>query len=155
MMRVDSKNETKCGAFRRHRQRLGIGLLDSFVSFTLLVTLISFATPLLVRHAHVLKSHRNYRLALDELSNQLDRLANVPFDRLPMAIDELAPSAFVVQRLAGAKLEGELTSAEVGTRVTLKLSWNEPGRNKHPVSLAAWLMPLPLQTTNSRPGEAP
>jgi hypothetical protein len=85
----------------------------------------------------------------------LDRLASVPFDRLPMAIDELAPSAFVAQRLAGAKLEGELAAAETGTRVTLKLSWNEPGRNQHPVTLAAWLVPRPPQTANSRQGETP
>jgi hypothetical protein len=155
MMRIDSKNETKYVALRRPVWRLGMGMLDVFVSLTLLVTLISVATPLVVRHAQLLKSHRNYRLALDELSNQLDRLATVPVDRLPTAIDGLAPSEFVAKRLPGARLEGELAAAEIGTRVTLKLSWNEPGRNEHPVSLAAWRMPPSPQTTSARAGEAP
>ena len=89
--------------------------LDLLVAFTLLVTVISVATPLVVRHGRLLKSHRNYRLALDELSNQLDRLTALPLDELPGAIEQLTPSPFLTERLPGARLSGELQPVESGT----------------------------------------
>jgi hypothetical protein len=135
----------------RRRLRRGTGMLDLFVSFTLLVTLISVATPLVVRHGRLLKSHRDYRLALDELSNQMERLAGLNADQLPRAVKQLTPSAFVAERLSGAELMGELEPADLGSRITLKLTWNETGRHNAPVTLAAWVIPAPRQP-GSEPG---
>ncbi len=139
-------------ALRPHNRR-GTGSLDLLVSFTLLVTLITVVTPLAVRHGRLLRSHRDYRLALDELSNQLDRLTALPVDELSQSIEQLAPSTFLTERLRGAKLTGELQPAEFGTRVTLKLSWNETERHRAPVSLAAWVFP-PARKSGGEPAEA-
>lgn len=121
--------------------RLGVSSLDLLVSFTLLATVITVATPLIVRHGRLLKSQRDYRLALDELSNQLDRVTALPVGELPDAIKQLSPSTFLTERLPGTKLTGTLQPAEFGTRVTLVLSWNETQRYTAPVSLAAWVFP--------------
>lgn len=138
----------------RARDRRGTGTLDLLVSFTILVTVISVATPLVVRHERLLKSHRNYRLALDELSNQMDRLTVLPLNELPQAVKQLSPSTFVAERLPGARLGGELQSAEFGTRITLALSWNDTERSRAPVSLAAWVYPSKPQL-GKEPAEVP
>jgi hypothetical protein len=122
------------------------------VAFTLLTTTLSVATPLVVRHGRLLQSQRNYRLALDELSNQLERLTALPHADLQQAMAELAPSAFVAERLPGAKLSGALEDAEIGQRLTLRLSWNETDRVKAPVSLAAWVFPEPQQPDGESAG---
>jgi hypothetical protein len=119
----------------------GTSTLDALIACTLLVTVISVATPLVVRHSRLLKSQRDYRLALDELSNQMERLTALRNDELAEAIDKLAPSAFLTERIPSAELSGELRPAETGTRVTLKLSWNESQVRKEPLSLAAWVIP--------------
>jgi hypothetical protein len=112
------------------------------VALTLLVAAIGVASPLVVRHGRLLKSHRHYRLALDELTNQLDRLTALPTDELPRAVEQLSESEFIVERLPGAKLGGELQPVESGTRVTLKLSWNEMAGRRAPATLTAWVFPL-------------
>lgn len=134
------------GSTRRPAARRGLSMLDLFVSLALLVTLISVATPLVVRHGRLLKSQRNYRLALDELSNQLELLNGLRSDELPDAVKRIAPSPFVAERLSGARLTGKIEPAEVGGRVTLQLAWNEIGRRDAPVSLSAWILPVPGQS---------
>jgi hypothetical protein len=111
------------------------------VALTLLVATMSVATPLLVRYGRVVASHRLYRLALDELSNQLERLRALPVEDLPGAIERLAPSSFIKERLPGAELKGRLQPEEEGVQVTLVLSWNEGQRHRAPLSLAAWVFP--------------
>jgi hypothetical protein len=131
-----------CSAMRR-RTRGGFGMLDLLVAFTLLVAAISVATPLLVRHGQIIKSQRNYRLALDELSNQLERLTALSPQELPPAIERLAPAPFVMERLHKAQISGELAPIEGGSRVTLRLTWDEVGGRKEPVALAAWVFAGP------------
>jgi hypothetical protein len=135
--------------------RRGTGSLDLLVSFTLLVTVISVSTPLIVRHGRLLKSQRDYRLALDELSNQMDRLTTLPADDLPQAVKQLSPSTFVTDRLHGAKLGGELQPAESGMRITLTLSWKETERVRAPVVLAAWVFPSKVQPDKKPVEETP
>jgi hypothetical protein len=125
------------GTLARHRA--GTGSLDLLVSFTLLITAMTVATPLIVRHGRLLKSHRDYRLALDELSNQIDRLTALSPDELAQAAKQVSPSAFIAERLPGARLDCTLEPADVGTHVALTLSWNEAGRVRAPVALAAWV----------------
>jgi hypothetical protein len=140
--------DKRCAWLARHRP--ATGALDLFVALTLLTTAMTVATPLIIRHGRLLKSQRDYRLALDELSNQLDLLTALPPGELPGAMQKLSPSEFVTQRLPGAKLIGELAPAEIGSRVTLKLSWNESQLMSAPATLAAWVFP-----NTPRPGNAP
>lgn len=124
------------------RRCRGTSSLEILVSFTLLSSVLAFATPLVVRHGRLLAAQRDYRLALDELSNQLERLTALPPAELPAAVEGLSPSDFAAAHLPGAELTAELTSADIGQRLTLKLSWDEPQRSAAPVTLAAWVVPL-------------
>jgi hypothetical protein len=129
--------------------RRGTGTFDLLVAFTLLTTVITVATPLFVRHSQMLRSHRNYRLALDELSNQMDHLIVLSNDELPDALKRLTPSTFIAERLPSPQLQGELQPAEFGNRITLKLSWNETERRRAPVALAAWVFPSKPQSATA------
>jgi len=121
--------------------RHGTSAFEVIVSFTLLSSVLTFATPLVVRHTRLLAAQRHYRLALDELSNQIERLSALGADELPAAVEKLAPSDFVVERLPGAELQGQLQAAEFGQRLTLRLTWDEPQRRAAPLSLSAWIVP--------------
>jgi hypothetical protein len=121
--------------------RGGTTALEIVISFTLLSSVLAFATPLVVRHGRLLAAQRQYRLALDELSNQFERLSALSADDLPAAIEQLTPSPFTASRLAGAELHGQLDPADVGQRLTLWLHWDEPERRAAPVALAGWIIP--------------
>ena len=58
----------------------------------------------MVRHGRLLTSEQNYRLALDELSNQLDRLTALPGNEFSLAVKELQLTPFTAERLSDVKL---------------------------------------------------
>jgi len=65
-------NRSICG------RRAGATSLEAMMGLTLLSAVLTFATPLIVRHGRLVTAQRNYRLALDEVSNQLERLRVLP-----------------------------------------------------------------------------
>jgi hypothetical protein len=123
------------------------------VSFSLLTAVLGAALPLMVRHGRILSSARQYRIALDELSNQAERISARSEGDATEQIDALKPSEFALQRLPGAELSAQLSDADAnGQRVTLSLTWDEPGRRAAPVSLVAWL-PREPDAADSAPAE--
>ena len=129
----------------------GTSMLEVLVSLTLISTVISASTTLIVRNGRMLTSQRDYRLALDELSNQLDRITSLSQADRVKALEQLTPSGFTAERLPGAKLTGELSEAEPGQRLILRLQWNEPQREKAPVAMAAWIFPSAERRENNSP----
>jgi hypothetical protein len=126
--------------FASHRRpRAGTTTIEVLVSCTLLTTVLAVAAPLVVRHSRLLTAQRNYRLALDELSNQLERLTALSQQELAAQLGNLKPSAHTASRLGGAEVRGELQPAEFGQRLTLRLVWDEPQRNQAPLVMAAWI----------------
>jgi hypothetical protein len=128
---------------RRHRGsvslRAGFSMLEVFVACTLLSSVLAVSTPLIVRHGRLLKAQRNYRLALDELSNQLERLRALPPAEMRSAAASVAPSEFAKAKLPGVKLRAELEAFDLGQRLTISATWNEVERERAPLSLAAWV----------------
>lgn len=113
--------------------------MEVMVALGLLITAISASAPLVVRHGRLLTSARHYRLALDELSNQAERLASLDERTLAAELQMLAPSKFIAHRLPGARLMAELTDGEFNRRLVLNLYWNEGERKSIPLKLATWL----------------
>ena len=124
---------------RQALARRGTTSLEVIVAFTLLSGVMAFAVPLVVAHGRLLKAQRNYRIALDELSNHLDRAGILPAAELPAAIENLSPSAHAAQRLPGARLRGELAESQLGRRLTLEITWDEPNRHTAPIRLTGWI----------------
>jgi len=135
---------------RRRGLLSGTSTLEVLVAFTLLSSVLSLSVPLVVRHGRVLTSARQYRLAIEELSDQLERLTALPEAQRQLALEQLAPSQFAASRLPGAELLGTLEAADLGQRLTLQIVWDEPQRRAAPVTMAAWILPQP-----SRAAELP
>jgi hypothetical protein len=123
----------------RLRQCAGFSSLEVVVAFSLLTSVLALATPLIVAHGRLLSAQRDYRVALAEVSNQLERLSVLPASELAASIENLTPSSFAQQRLPGAKLRGELKSTDLGQRVALELTWDENNRHAAPVRLTAYV----------------
>jgi hypothetical protein len=123
--------------------------VEVIVALTLLTSVLSLSLPLVVRHGRLLKDQRDYRVALDEVSNQLDRLTALQEDELQAARKGLAVSEFAAARLSQAKLRSEFESSDIGGRLTLRLTWCR--MQPHEVALAAWVIPRPAQTVEEPP----
>lgn len=123
------------------RHRSGSTALEAIVAFTLLSAALTFATPLVVQHSRLLKAQRDYRLGLDEVSNQIERLSLSPTDELSGALSQLTPSDLIAAKLPGAELRGKLDDSDIGRRLTLYLSWPAPQGGPTTVSLSTWVQP--------------
>ncbi len=115
--------------------------MEAIVAFVLLSGALTFATPLIIQHSRLLKAQRDYRLALDEVSNAIDRLSLLPADELSGALTKLKPSELIAAKLPGAELQGELDDADIGQRLALRLSWQQLPGSSTSVLLATWLPP--------------
>ena len=120
-------------------KRLATTTLECVMAFTLLSSALMVSTPLIIKHKFLMHRQRDYRLALDEVSNQLDRLKAVPAEKQASAVAELALSEFTAARLNGAKLQGVFERLEDGHKVTLSIVWDEPQGTAAPVVLSAWM----------------
>jgi hypothetical protein len=129
----------------------GTSSLEVIVAFTLLSSVLAVSTPLIVRHQRLVTTQREYRFALDEVNNQLDRLSILPHDELPAAVERLTPSEFAVAHLANAKLHGQIQAADLGQRVTISISWGDEQRQAAPIILTSWFLPQ-LANANSVTG---
>jgi hypothetical protein len=126
--------------------------IEMLVAFTLLTTALSLSLPLIIRHGRLLESCRHYRLALDEISNQLDRLTALPTTDASSALAKLAPSKLIADKLPGAKLSGVLQPADLGERLTLHLSWLETPEHPTTLSMAAWFLPAGERSPDAAAG---
>jgi hypothetical protein len=124
-------------AKRRTANRRALSSLEVLVSLTLLLSVLSCSMVLIARHGRLLVAQRHYRIALDELSNQLDRITALPAADVPEAVKKVSVSHFAAERLPGAKLSGELKPADVGQRVNLRLVWKEHAEQA--ASLTGWV----------------
>lgn len=119
-------------------------MTDLVVGATLLVALISFVAPLAVRTGRLWQDTDRTRLALDELSNQLERITRLEESELPAALESLTPSPHLAKRLPSATIEGETITDTDGTRVVLSLHWDRVGLAK-PITLVGWVDSLPVE----------
>jgi hypothetical protein len=138
---------------KRPNPRCGASSIEMFVALALVTSVLSLSAPLIVRHGRMLIAHRHYRVALDELTNQLERLTALPAAEVPTAVEQITPSPFASARLHAPKLQARIDSVEIGQRVTLTIIWDEPQRPQAPVSLAAWIVAEPAPADNEPPGE--
>jgi hypothetical protein len=132
------------------RFRSGTTLVEVLVAFTLLTTVMVVSVPLVVRHGRLLITARHHRLAVEELSNQLDRLTAMPEGQVQAELKKLAPTAFTEARLPGVKLSGQWQRGDIGGRITLCIVWDEAPHRAKALTMAAWVVPQPRQA-GSRP----
>jgi hypothetical protein len=121
------------------RLRRGSTATEFVVAFALLSTLIAVALPTVVRNGRMQEVLRHDRIGMDELTNQLDRLTQLPLDMLRTELEDLRPSEFANSALPRPKLSGTLGDSEDGQRLSLGISWDDPGRNANPLMITTWI----------------
>jgi hypothetical protein len=120
--------------------RRGLLMTELIVAAVLLVTALSFLVTLSFRTGKLRQDSRHYTLAVNELTNQLERLTMLAESAIDVQLADLQPSPAVQTALPNPRLAGEKLVDEHGTRVILEINWDRIG-NAKPVSLVGWLEP--------------
>lgn len=119
-------------------RRRGVTTIELVVSAMLLMAVMTFVTTLCFRINLVWKDIGHHRVAVGELSNQLESLQRMTPAEAQAAVESLEPSLLCRRTLRDPELEGELIADELGNRIVLQINWarRNPGQ---PIELAAWL----------------
>jgi len=126
--------------------RHGFTVTELIVAAGLLVVVMSIVTSLTVRSSRLRQDARHYRLAIDELTNHLERLTALDETDLDVAITALAVSPQIQATLPNPVLSAKRQSDVGGARLVLQLAWDRLGKFA-PVTLVGWVNPLPTKTT--------
>jgi len=133
-----------------HRKRIrdarGFTVTELVVAAGLLVVVLSVVTSLTVSSGRLRQDSRHYRLAVDELSNQLEWLITIDEARRAEAIESLSPSPQARDMLPNPVLSAERLSDKHGNRIALHLAWDRLGKST-PVTLIGWINALPAAVT--------
>lgn len=139
-------------AHRYSHPRRGTTIIEFVVACSLLGSLMLFVVPSAIRIGRLQGMIRQDRIAMDEVTNQLDRLSQLPLSQIKQEVDRLTPSEFAVSGLPNPTLSGALQDSEQGYRLALEISWDSPGRRVAPLTIATWLYSA---SPTESPGEEP
>lgn len=119
-------------------RRRGVAMLELVVASVVLVVVMSLVTTLCFRISLVWQDIGHRRVAVAELSNQLDRLTRMNPQQVRSELQMLKPSELSQRTLREPKLTGELVQSDIGHQLNLCLDWNRrhPGQ---PVELVGWI----------------
>jgi type II secretory pathway pseudopilin PulG len=125
---------------KKYRRRSGFSYAEVLVSATVLTTIMSLVTVSSFRISRVWKDIRQQNVALNELSNQLDRLTALPVKDVQELIDQLKPSDECDLALTQPNLSGVVeTQSPFGHRLTGSITWQtKSGKTSQPLKLSAW-----------------
>jgi len=119
--------------------RRGITILELLVSVAILLATVTVITTLIFKCGMIWKDVSQRRVAVRELSSQLEELTLLDQDSAKEQIERLELSAICTERLPEAKLTGVLSEDNLGVRIQLSLNWKRSVETK-PVILCGWLI---------------
>ena len=122
------------------RCRRGVSYAEVLVSATVLTMIMSLVTVSSFRISRVWKDIRKQKVALSELSNQLDRLTMLPVEKVKDSVDTLKPTDECRETLNQPAIAGVVEEEpEIGHRLTISITWqNDFGERSRPLQLSAW-----------------
>lgn len=128
---------------RTNKDRRGVSLIELLVAAVVLVSVMSLVTSLCFRISLVWQEIGHRRVAVAELSNQLERLTRMDPEDVPQALALLKPSSLLEQTLLTPQLSGDIVESELGHQIELQLNWRRrhPGK---PVELVGWIAGRPV-----------
>jgi hypothetical protein len=118
--------------------RRGLNTFEALVALGLLAATISGASVVAVRQLRLLESGRQYRLAVDEVTNQLELLAAMPATERAATIAACEPSEFAQARLPKPQLTAKTEAIDDGERLEVTLNWGSQASAQHRVALFTW-----------------
>ena len=133
---MDKRKKIQTGV-RTERYRAGISSLEFMVSLSVMLVVMTFVTSLTFHVGQVWRDIEQDRLAMGELSNQLDELTRQSKDDLIKQTANLKPSAFCIAGLPNPRLNANLTDDDLGQRIDLTLVWDHRSEERK-VHLSGW-----------------
>lgn len=119
--------------------RTGVTLAELIAAAAVLTTVMSLATGMCYRVSTIWRDVGQHRVALVELSNQLDHLTTLPVKEIRGQLDSLAVSEACARTLSESELTANLAQTDLGWQVRLSLNWKRRNIGK-PVELSGWVM---------------
>jgi len=105
--------------------RPAMALLEIIVAATLITTGLAVIAKLTIASGRMWMQTRHERLALEELSNQLELLVAMQRNDRDEAIANLTPSPHITSSLVGASLEADFLRDQDGSRIALTIRWGD------------------------------
>jgi len=121
------------------------------VAAGLLLVILSVVGQVTVRSGRVQQQTRRQHIAMQELSNQLDRLTMLPASQLDEAIAELAPSPLAQQSLSDVEITAKRIEGAEGSRLLVRLTWQRIGKAAT-LSLVGWRHPTAVSVDSPNIG---
>ena len=134
------------------RKQFGIAIAEMIVGASALVIIMTICTTMFFRVHRVWGDIKEHRLAVCEISNQLDDLTRLSVDEVNDRLKNIAVSELVNKSLKNSVLSGKISNDDLGTRLQLTISWQKQATQKS-VSLSGWLQPD--VTTSRKPDPFP
>lgn len=128
----------KRGIERRSNRFRGITMVECVVAASILIVAMGTVTTMSFRLNRVWIDVAHQRIAMNELTNTLESLCELPVDEIEQAIAELSPSTAANASLYEPELTGERINDSFGDRVALRLTW----KSAHPIrpaELVGWI----------------
>lgn len=122
----------------RRGRRTGTSLTELVVASSLLVTAAGLVATSAVGTHRLLRLEQQNRVAVDELSNQLERLTLMQDDELETALLELEVSDWAARSLRDAVLSGTSIDDASGRRIKLTIRWDRVGTSA-PLTAVRWI----------------
>lgn len=122
-------------------KRSGMLKIEALIAAVVLVAAMNFASMVIHRINRLWDQTHQYQFAINELSNQLESLTNLSREEAAIRLGDLRPSPACQEVLGAPRFETAIDNDELGTRITLKLAWQDPQPNAP--QLSAWLTKLP------------
>ncbi len=120
-------------------RRGGFATMELLVSAVVLCATVTVVTSLLFKCGMIWRDVSQHRVAVQELSAQLEELTMLDADSVAEKIEMLKPSDVCAERLPEAELTGLLVEDNLGVRVELSIDWKRSVESK-PMVLCGWLI---------------
>jgi hypothetical protein len=135
MNRHRAKFRRSSSAFSQNR---GVTVVELMVSMVLLFTLMSFVTTICFQVNFIWRDINQHRIALGEISNQLEQLTELPREDAVAALESLQPSTACARTLRAPVLTGEVVDDDFGSQIVLRINWHRKHPGK-PLELVGWI----------------
>jgi Tfp pilus assembly protein PilV len=115
-----------------------MSLIELMVAATLIISGLTVVGKLSVASGRMWQQTRHERVAIEELSNQLERLIALSPQQRQAEIADLVPSPHTAEMLPGARLAAETIHDPDGSRLQLQIDWNH-GVLSRSIRLVGWI----------------
>ena len=126
---------------RRLAGRCGYSVIELMVSMSVLLIGMAGVAKLYFRLDLIWTDVSHHRIAINELSNQLERITLLPMNDVQPALEHLELSPQCKRTLVDASISGNIRQDRIGTSVLLKIQWQRE-HLAQTAQLVGWLNPV-------------